>query len=80
MVYALKNFLEKLPVITEPKTTKEKNERIHARIQGMLLEIGNNRKGIPDTYTHDKKWLFENKLLGSLSTLQKVPLFTFKHI
>lgn len=79
-VYALTKYLDKLPKQEEPKTEKAINERKHAAIQGMLLEIGNHQKDISDTYTNDKKWFFENKTLGSLATLQKVPLFTFEHI
>ena len=65
-VYALK----KLP----------KEERLHARIQGMLIEIGNAKRGIEFTYTNDKKWLFDNKTLGSLSTIKEVPQFTYQNI
>ncbi len=79
-VYALTEQLDKLHKIEPPKTEKEKQERTHATIQGMLLEIGNNQKDISETYTNDKKWIFENKTLGSLATLQKVPSFTFSHI
>lgn len=79
-VYALTDFLDKLPKTETPKTQKDKKERKHATIQGMLLEIGNHQRDIADTYTNDKKWIFENKTLGSLATLQKVPLFTFNHI
>lgn len=79
-VYALTDYLDKLPKIELPKTEKAVQERKHATIQGMLLEIGNHQKDISDTYTNDKKWMFENKTLGSLATLQKVPDFTFKHI
>ena len=79
-VYALTKYLDKLPKQEEPKTEKAINERKHAAIQGMLLEIGNHQKDISDTYTNDKKWFFENKTLGSLATLQKVPLFTFEYI
>lgn len=79
-VYALTEYLDKLPTEEVPKTEKAEKERKHATIQGMLLEIGNHKENISDTYTNDKKWIFENKTLGSLATLQKVPLFTFEHI
>ncbi|MBR1537447.1 MAG: hypothetical protein IJ630_10975 [Treponema sp.] len=79
-VYALTDYLDKLPKAEIPKTKEAEKERKHATIQGMLLEIGNHQKDISDTYTNDKKWIFENKTLGSLATLQKVPLFTFQHI
>lgn len=62
----------------EPKTEQEKAERIHAKIQGMLLEMGNER-GF-DTYTNDKSWIFNNKKLGALCTLQDIPPFTYAEI
>jgi hypothetical protein len=46
----------------------------------MLIEIGNNRNEVEDTYTNDKKCIFDNKTLGSLATLSEVPVFTYKHI
>ena len=79
-IYALTDYLDKLPKTTIPKNEKESKERKHAIIQGMLLEIGNHQKDVYDTYTNDKKWVFENKTLGSLATLQKVPQFTFQNI
>lgn len=79
-VYALTEYMDKLPKPEKPKTKKAEKERKHATIQGMLLEIGNHQRDIVDTYTNDKKWIFDNKTLGSLATLQKVPLFTFNHI
>lgn len=78
-VYALSDFLDELESNKqlfekkEPETVRE-----HAVIQGMLLEIGNYRKF--DTYTNDKKWIFENKTLGGLATLDKIPDFTYPHI
>ena len=79
-VYALTDYLDKLPKSEIPATKQTEKERKHAAIQGMLLEIGNHQKDISDTYTNDKKWIFENKTLGSLATVQKVPLFTFQNI
>lgn len=79
-VYALTNYLNKLPREPIAKTTQQKKERLHANIQGMLIEIGNNRIEVENTYTNDKKWIFNNKQLGSLATLPEVPPFTFKNI
>lgn len=79
-IYALTDYLDKLPKAEIPKTKQAEKERKHATIQGMLLEIGNHQKDISDTYTNDKKWVFENKTLGSLATLKTVPAFTFQHI
>jgi len=77
-VWALTAYLDKLPKEVEPKTEAEKKERTHASIQGMLLEVGNYRDF--ETYTNDKKWTFQNKTLGSLATLQAVPIFTYEPI
>lgn len=79
-VYALTKYLDKLPKIIPPKTESEKKKRLHAKIQGMLIEIGNNRNDVEDTYTNDKNWIFDNKTLGSLATLSNVPLFTYESI
>lgn len=75
-VYALTEYKDILP----NKTKLHPKDRLHAKIQGMLLEIGNNRDDVAETYTNDKKWVFENKKLGNLSTIQTVPQFTYKNI
>lgn len=79
-VYALTEYLDKLPKIVEPKTEIEKIARKHAEIQGMLLEIGNFKLEVESTYTNDKKFVFQNKTLGSLATLGGVPAFTYEKI
>lgn len=79
-VYALTEYLDKLPKQIEPKNKEEKNNRKHAEMQGMLLEIGNFKPDVKDTYTNDKKWVFQNKTLGSLATLDMVPAFTYERI
>jgi hypothetical protein len=80
-VYALTEFLHKLPSdMEEPKSKKQVQERLHASIQGMLLEIGNSRQDVSATYTHDKKWIFQNKTLGSLATLREIPPFSYSRI
>jgi len=79
-VYALTKHLDKLPKVIPPKTESEKKERLHAKIQGMLIEIGNNKNEVEDTYTNDKKWVFDNKTLGSLATLSEIPPFTYENI
>jgi hypothetical protein len=79
-VYALTDYLDKLPAIIAPKNEVEKINRKHAEMQGMLLEIGNFKKEVEDTYTNDKKWIFQNKTLGSLATLDAVPFFTYEKI
>lgn len=77
-VYALTNYLSMLPKEIVPSTRLAKKEKRHASIQGMLIEIGNIKNY--DTYTNDKKWLFQNKPLGNLATLKMVPLFTYETI
>jgi hypothetical protein len=79
-VYALTDYLNKLPTQSTPVKPQEKISHIHAEIQGMLLEIGNNRKEVADTYTNDKKWVFQGKTLGNLATLDAVPPFTYEKI
>ncbi len=76
-VYALTNFLDNLP---KQDGRIPKKEKKHAFIQGMLLEIGNYREQVENTYTNDKKWIFQNKTLGSLATLKSVPIFTYENI
>ncbi len=77
-VYALTKFLHKLPQEIEPKTIEEKTERMHSRIQGMLIEIW-NMNGY-DTYTPDINWIFGNKKIGNLTTLKEIPQFTYHNI
>lgn len=77
-VYALTEYLDKLPKEKETKTEKEKTERMHSRIQWMLIEIW-NMNGF-DTYTPDKNWIFINKEIWKLATLDKIPPFTYEKI
>ncbi len=79
-VYALTKYLDKLPKQLEPKTKQEKEERLHSRIQGMIIEIGNNKDDVSSTYTNDKNCIFDNKPLGSLMTLSTIPDFTYPNI
>jgi hypothetical protein len=80
-VYALTDYLDKLN--SESKLSlknQSKEDRLHAKVQGMLIEIGNSKRDVEYTYTNDKKWIFENKTLGSLATLKDVPFFTYENI
>jgi hypothetical protein len=79
-VYCLTEFISELPRMKEPTTEIQVKQQKHASIQGMLLELGNNKKEVEDTYTNDKKWVFQNKTLGSLATINLVPLFTYENI
>lgn len=79
-VYALTEHLDKLPKEVKPRNEAENRNLKHAEMQGMLLEIGNIKSNVEDTYTNDKKWIFENKVLGNLATLSMVPSFTYERI
>jgi hypothetical protein len=39
-----------------------------SRAQEIWVEIGNFKADVKETYTNDKKWVFQNKSLGSLAT------------
>lgn len=77
-VYALTEYLDKLPKIIIPKTTSEKTNQRHSAVQGMIIEIG-NMEGF-DTYTPDKSKMFANKELGNIATMREFPLFTYDKI
>ena len=79
-VYALAEIASKLPIAPTPKTANQKREHRHAEIQGMLLEIGNNRDGIQDTYTADPGRLFRRMELGKIATIRELPSFTYETI
>lgn len=77
-VYALTTYLDKLPKEIDAKTEKQKEQKSHSRLQWMLIEIW-NFNGF-DTYTPDKNWIFYNRELGKISTLQNIPDFTYPKI
>lgn len=79
-VYALTKYLDYLPNEPVAKTKKQFQERKHASIQGMLLEIGNYKTEVSETYTNDKKYVFQNKRLGNIATIANVPIFTYENI
>ncbi len=68
--------------LTEYANTLKNNQQAktiaHKDAQGMLLEIGNNRK--LGTYTPDKSLLFNDTKLGDLSTIEEIPSFTYSKI
>jgi hypothetical protein len=77
-VYALTNFLDKIEKSEPPTRKKEKVEFQHARIQGMLLEIGELQEY--GTYTPDKRKSFDGKNLGLIASMKECPPFTFSDI
>lgn len=79
-VYALTDKIHLLKRQETPKTPQEKAISKHGEIQGMLLELGNNSKEVCETYTNDKKFIFNEKPLGSICTLQNLPPFTYERI
>lgn len=79
-IYALSDKLDLLQKQETPKTEKEKLASRHGEIQGMLLELGNSLEEVSETYTNDKKFIFNKKPLGSICTLRNVPPFTYEHI
>lgn len=79
-VYALTEYLNKLPTEKAIVTQEDERTRVHSHIQGMLIEIGNNLKEVENTYTNDKNCIFENRTLGSLTTIKTIPPFTYDNI
>lgn len=77
------SFQKDLDIISEKNNADDKEivlstERMHAQIQGMLLEIG-NVNGF-QTYTPNKNSTFNNKPLKNLSSLEDIPNFTYERI
>jgi len=77
-VYALTEYLDKLPIAPKPKDKEEEKEQTHYSIQGMLLEVG-NMEGY-DTYSPNKNSIFDNKPLSQIMTLSALPDFTYSNI
>ncbi len=77
-MYALTNYLDKLPTSPKPQSKEQEKEQTHYSIQGMLLEIG-NMEGF-DTYSPNKSAIFENKPLLQIMTLSEFPNFTYSNV
>ncbi len=77
-IYALTEYLDKLPISPKPESKEQEKEQIHYSIQGMLLEIG-NMEGF-DTYSPNKNAIFDNKPLLQIMTLAEFPNFTYPNI
>lgn len=65
-----------LPEVGLPKIEIDKLG--HSEVQGILLELG-NLLGY-DTYIADPSKTYNGKTLGDLSTLKKIPQFTFQRL
>lgn len=77
-IYALTDYLDKLPTSPKPQNKAQEKEQAHYSIQGMLLEIG-NVEGF-DTYSPNKNAIFDNKPLLQIMTLSEFPNFTYSNI
>ena len=77
-IYALTDYLDKLPTSPKPQNKEQEKEQAHYSIQGMLLEIG-NVEGF-DTYSPNKNAIFDNKPLQQIMTLSEFPNFTYPNI
>ncbi|MBA7471712.1 hypothetical protein ES707_07021 [subsurface metagenome] len=77
-IYALTDYLDKLPTSPKPQNKEQEKEQTHYSIQGMLLEIG-NMEGF-DTYSPNKNAIFDNKPLLQIMTLSEFPNFTYPNI
>lgn len=77
-VYGLTDYLDKLQKPQIPEQQDKKVEYQHARIQGMLLEIGGLENYL--TYTNDKAKFFDGKQLGLIASIKDCPPFTYPEI
>lgn len=77
-VYALTDYLDKLPTSPKPQNKEQEKEQTHYAIQGMLLEIG-NVEGF-DTYSPNKNAIFDKKPLSQIMTLLEFPNFTYPKV
>jgi len=77
-IYALTEYLDKLPTSPKPQSKEQEKEQTHYSIQGMLLEIG-NMEGF-DTYSPNKNAIFNNKPLVRIMTFSEFPSFTYSNI
>ncbi len=77
-VYALTDYLDRLPASPKPENKEQEKQQTHYSIQGMLLEIG-NMEGY-DTYSPNKNAIFDNKSLLQIMTLSEFPNFTYPAI
>ena len=77
-IYALTEYLDKLPTSPKPQSKEQQKEQTHYSIQGMLLEIG-SMEGF-DTYSPNKNAIFDNKPLQQIMTFSEFPNFTYPTI
>jgi hypothetical protein len=65
---------------TENKDSKEFAEFNHSYYQGLILTIGNLRKYKTYLPNQDKNRLFLNEKLSELSTLDKIPMYSYENL
>lgn len=64
----------------ENKNSKEVTEFNHSYYQGLILTIGNLKKFQTFLPHQDKNKLFLNEKLGDLSTLSKIPIYSYEKL
>ena len=85
-LWALNSYKSKLPnnilgIIKESKTSSEKEQKYtHYYYQGLLAEIGTLHKYQVYIPAQDKNKPYLNKNLKDVTTLEKIPCFTYDHI
>lgn len=72
-----KGFIEET---AKNKDSKEIAETNHSYYQGLILTIGNLRRLQTYLPHQDKNKLFLNQKLGELSTLAKIPLYSYENL
>jgi len=80
-LWALSEYLNKLPDHLNPKVEKSKQEKIaisHALMQGYLIEIGNMKGHL--TFSPNKNSLFLDKKIADIISIQNCPEFTYERV
>ncbi len=62
------------------KDSKEVSEFNHSYYQGLILTIGNLKNFKTFLPNQDKNRLFLNEKLGSLSSLEKIPIYSYENL
>lgn len=80
-LWALSEYLNKLPDHLNPKVEKSEQEKIaisHALIEGYLIEIGNMKGYL--TFSPDKSGLFLDKKISDIISVQNCLEFTYERV
>lgn len=73
-----KQIIDKLNI--EPKDINKNEEFTHSYFQGLIVEIGNMKNYTTYIPAQDKNCLFLNKPLVEISSIIKIPEFSYKDI